>query len=65
MRTPVGLCCGYVHLLGNQHPRTAPHLQSAGPPPQLTAVSPKKTVEGAVGGLLSSIVVALGLYKVG
>lgn len=32
---------------------------------QLTHVSPKKTVEGAVGGLLSSIAVALGLYKVG
>jgi phosphatidate cytidylyltransferase len=31
---------------------------------QLTEVSPKKTVEGAVGGLLSSIVVALGLYRV-
>jgi CDP-diglyceride synthetase len=27
-------------------------------------VSPKKTVEGAVGGLLSSVVVALGLYRV-
>lgn len=32
---------------------------------KLTSVSPKKTVEGAVGGLLSSIAVALGLYKVG
>ena len=31
---------------------------------QLSAVSPKKTVEGAVGGLLCSIGVALGLYKV-
>ncbi|KAL4445382.1 hypothetical protein ABPG77_011207 [Micractinium sp. CCAP 211/92] len=30
---------------------------------QLTHVSPKKTVEGAVGGLLSSIGVALGLYR--
>ncbi|PSC75575.1 Phosphatidate cytidylyltransferase [Micractinium conductrix] len=30
---------------------------------QLTRVSPKKTVEGALGGLLSSIAVALGLYK--
>ncbi|PRW05876.1 Phosphatidate cytidylyltransferase [Chlorella sorokiniana] len=30
---------------------------------QLTTVSPKKTVEGAIGGLLSSIGVALGLYK--
>lgn len=41
---------------------------AAAPPPplpaQLTTVSPKKTVEGAIGGLLSSIAVALGLYKV-
>ena len=31
---------------------------------KLTEISPKKTVEGALGGLASSIVVALGVYKV-
>ena len=31
---------------------------------QLTSVSPKKTVEGAIGGLLCSIAVAIGCYKV-
>lgn len=31
---------------------------------QLIRVSPKKTVEGAVGGLLSSIAVALSLHRV-
>lgn len=28
-----------------------------------TEISPKKTVEGALGGLLSSVGVALGLWK--
>ena len=32
-------------------------------PVQLTTVSPKKTVEGAAGGLLCSIAVALGLFR--
>ncbi len=47
--------------------RVALLLSTAGLPAplaQLTHVSPKKTVEGAVGGLLSSIGVALGLYRV-
>lgn len=41
-----------------------PALPCPAPLLQLTRVSPKKTVEGAVGGLLSSIGVALGLYQV-
>lgn len=32
---------------------------------QLTRVSPKKTVEGAAGGLICSIAVALGLFRAG
>ncbi len=31
---------------------------------KLTDISPRKTVEGAIGGLVSSVLVALGLYKV-
>lgn len=31
---------------------------------QLSSISPKKTVEGAIGGLISSIAVAFGCYKV-
>lgn len=49
-----GMHCGAAH----HRPRPAWLAQ-------LTHVSPKKTVEGAVGGLLSSIGVALGLYRVG
>ena len=62
-RTQVrGVAAGQLRLL-----RLAPALCASKQPalrPQLTAVSPKKTVEGAVGGLLSSVAVALGLYKV-
>ena len=59
-----GLCAGERHHGANPGPASRHGSYAAGKNfgrTKLTAISPGKTVEGAVGGLLSSVAVAVGL----